>query len=149
MRETWHRLHRAGGARLVVLGRGLATIEALANDLHQVEVGVLQEDPLALEVVIDDLLLLADDLRAARYFLQEDLHHVHLADRETLHFRLRLVYFVLVLGCLEIPQFVHDGVCGIGGLPACQDFAHLSRIKGQHRVLGEAEALVDLARCDL
>ena len=70
----------------MVLGRGLATIEALANDLHQIEVGVLQEDPLALEVVIDDLLLLADDLGAARDLLQQDLHHVHLTDGQAVHF---------------------------------------------------------------
>ena len=47
---------------------------------HQVKLFLLQVNPFALEIVIDDLLLLVDGLGAAGYFLEEQLHHVHLTD---------------------------------------------------------------------
>ena len=66
---------------LIVFGLCFRCLQALTNHFHQVEVGLLEEDSLALQVIVNDLLLLADDLGAARDLLEQYLHHVHLSDR--------------------------------------------------------------------
>ena len=52
---------------------------------HQVEALPLQIDSLSLQVVIDKFLLLADHFTSARNLLQQDLHHIHLAEGQALH----------------------------------------------------------------
>ena len=51
---------------------------------------------------MDDLLLFADDLRAARDLLEKDLHHVHLAHGQALHLMHGLLYLYLMFGCLQV-----------------------------------------------
>ena len=54
-----------------------------------------------------------------------------------------------MLGSLEVPQLAHDGSRRVRRLPAGENFAHLSRVKLQHRVLAECKAFVDLAVGDV
>lgn len=134
---------------LVVLFALLRDFKTFTKDGHKIEAIALQVDPLPLEIVIDELLLLANHLAAAAYLLQQDLHHVHLADGQTLHLGHGLFHLELVLGSLEVPQLAQDGARRVGCLPAGEDFAHLSRVKLQHRVLVECKAFVDLAVGDV
>ena len=85
----------------------LRDLKTLTEDGHQVEAIALQVDPLPLEIVIDELLLLANDLAAAAYLLQQDLHHVHLADGQILHLGDRLFHLILVFWCSEALQLCH------------------------------------------
>ena len=72
--------------------------------------------------------MLADDFAASGDFLQQDLHHVHLTDGETLHFGHGFLHLEFVLGRLEILQLAHDGRRRVSRFPAGQYFAHLSRV---------------------
>ena len=142
-------LHLLGARRLLLLLSLLRDLETLAEDRHEIKAIPFQVDALPLQVVIDGLLLLADDFAASGDFLQQDLHHVHLTDGETLHFGHGFLHLEFVLGRLEILQLAHDGRRRVSRLPAGQYFAHLSRVELKHRVLTEGEAFVDLAICDL
>ena len=143
---------RADGRRLhllAVLFALLRDFKTFTKDGHEVKVIALQVDPLPLQVVIDELLLFANHLAPAADLLQQDLHHVHLADGQTLHLRHGLLHLQLVLGGLEVPQLAQNCARRVGCLAAGEDFAHLSRIKLHHRVLVECKAFVDLAVCDV
>ena len=63
----------------------LVGVHALLEDGVDVELLPLEVDSLALEVLIDNLLLLPDDLGLARDLLQKHLHHVHLAQSQVVH----------------------------------------------------------------
>ena len=67
-----------------------------------------------------------------------------MTDGETTHFSHTFGNFRFVFRWLELLQIAEGGVCGTCCLASGQDFAHLSRIKTEHRVLRELEALVDL-----
>ena len=56
------------------------------------------------------------------------------------------MHLVLVLGCFQVPQLVHDRICGIRRLSTGQYFAHLSGVESEHGILSEVETLIDLAR---
>jgi len=124
-------------------------LEIFSQHGHQIKLFRFQVDSLALQVVVHDPLLLADDFGAARDLLQQDLHHVHLANGQAVHLRQSLRDFRLVLRRLQLAQFRESCVCRICGFAPSQDFAHLPRVEAQHRVLLELEALIDLVRSDL
>lgn len=50
------------------------------QNIHKIELVALKLDTLALQFVIQMLLLLLDVLRAVGHLLQHYLHHIHLAD---------------------------------------------------------------------
>lgn len=85
---------------LVLLGSCLVLAcrdqKALVQDVHQVEFGALQLDPLAFKLIAEMLLLFLNVFGTVGHFLKHDLHHVHLADSQTSHFRQRLLFHVLV-----------------------------------------------------
>ena len=81
--------------------------------------------------------------------MQQDLHHVHLAECQTLHFRHCFLHLQLVLRSLQVLQLGHDCVCGIGRLPSCKNFAHIFGIKRKHAILREGITLIHLAVGDL
>ena len=89
----------------------LSDLKRLAKDGHEVKAIALQVDPLSLQVVIDELLLLTNYLAASANLLQQDLHHIHLADGQTLHLVHGLLRLKLVLGRLQIAQLAHYCAC--------------------------------------
>ena len=80
------------------------------KDLHQIKVGVLEIDPLALQPLTSDLLLLLDVLGPVGDLLKHDLHHVHLADGEASHFRQGLLLHVLVARGFELLKLLIDDI---------------------------------------
>ena len=73
----------------------------------------LEVDSLTFEVVVDNLLLFADHLGLARDLLEKDLHKIHLAKSQRVHFAQRFFYLVLVLRLLHVFEVGCDGVRGI------------------------------------
>ena len=80
----------------------LCSKQALMEDLHQIEVGVLELDPLAFKPLPHNLLMLCDVLGLVGDFLKHDLHHVHLADGEASHLRQCLLLHVLMARRFEL-----------------------------------------------
>lgn len=70
--------------------------KALMQDIHQIELGILELDTLAFQLVTEMLLLLLDVLGTVGNLLQNDLHHVHLTDGEAPHLGECLFLHVLV-----------------------------------------------------
>jgi len=105
----------------------------------------LKVNPLALEVVVDDFLLLADHLGLAGDFLQQDLHHVHLAEAQVLHLGDSLLSFSELLGWLHLPQICGEHVRGIVDFSSAQNSTDFSRVERHHGIGSERETLVDLA----
>ena len=77
-------------------------LKALPQYRHQVKPIALQIYSLALEVIINDLLLFADDFRTARDLLKQDLHHVHLAHGQACHLMHGLLYLDFVFWGLQV-----------------------------------------------
>ena len=110
------------------------------EDLHQIEVGVLELDPLASQLVPDELLLLLDILGPVGDLLENDLHHVHLADGEASHLRQCLLLHVLVARCFELRKLLLDVIKGLLLLLSFRNhFANVPWVEGYHRVGLEVE----------
>ena len=80
------------------------------ENLHQVKVGVFELDPLALQLLANDLLMLLDVLGPVGDLLKHDLHHVHLANSEASHLGQRLLLHVLVARGFELLKLLIDDI---------------------------------------
>lgn len=122
---------------LVLAGRNE---KALVEDVHQVEFGALQLDPLAFQLIAQVLLLFLNVFGTVGHFLKHDLHHVHLADGEASHFRKRLLLHVLVPRRLQLRKLLLNFRKALLFLLFASDYlSDVSWVEGEHGVRLEVE----------